>query len=196
VSQQVRFAPNSLDVVYVCCCADEEWRDIAGFWGYQVSSCGRVRSFRGHRGAPLNCSHFIRQVANPDGYLGIEIEAKKRSVSRLVAGAFVGPCPTGQQVAHLDGCKTNNHASNLAWVTAEENSRHRTLHGTQNRGMRGHTHQLTDAQVALVIDRLAAGVRQCDIAREFGVSRTLIYGIKVGRTWKHIPRGASNVSAG
>jgi transposase-like protein len=62
--------------------------------------------------------------------------------------------------------------------------------------MRVHTHQLTDAQVALVIDRLAAGVRQCDIAREFGVSRTLIYGIKVGRTWKHIPRGASNVSAG
>ena len=48
----------------------------------------------------------------------------KRHVHRLVAFAFVPGFAAGLEVNHLDGDKTNNHASNLAWCTHFENMRH------------------------------------------------------------------------
>jgi len=45
-------------------------------------------------------------------------------IHRLVAAAFIGPCPDGQQVHHIDADRANNTRHNLAYVTATENSRH------------------------------------------------------------------------
>lgn len=39
----------------------------------------------------------------------------------LVAEAFLGPRPEGYQVDHKDGNRSNNHISNLEYVTAKEN---------------------------------------------------------------------------
>jgi hypothetical protein len=42
----------------------------------------------------------------------------------LVAEAFLGPRPEGQEVNHKDFERTNNRLANLEWVTKKENLRH------------------------------------------------------------------------
>ena len=61
---------------------------------------------------------------NMKGYRVVTLCYGKREtkiVHRLVAEAFLGPCPEGFQVSHLDESRDNNNASNLAYVSAKEN---------------------------------------------------------------------------
>jgi len=43
------------------------------------------------------------------------------SVHQMVAECYLGPCPVGFVVDHIDGNKSNNHISNLQYLTKEEN---------------------------------------------------------------------------
>lgn len=45
---------------------------------------------------------------------------------------------------------------------------------------------LDEAKVEIIRVRIAAGVTNLDIAREFGVGKHLISAIKIGRTWSHV----------
>lgn len=78
------------------------------------------------------------QISNA-GYARVELHdrnvARKYSVHRLVAEAFV-PNPEGKpHVNHIDGNKLNNAASNLEWTTQSENQLHAYRAGLQ-RGYR------------------------------------------------------------
>lgn len=53
-----------------------------------------------------------------------------RTVHSLVAAAFIGPCPQGQEVRHKDGTRTNNTADNLEYGTRTDNLRDAIRHGT------------------------------------------------------------------
>lgn len=52
------------------------------------------------------------------------------TVASLVCAAFHGPRLSGLMVRHLDGNSLNDHADNLAWGTAAENSADAIRHGT------------------------------------------------------------------
>ena len=105
----------------------------ADFTGYEVSGDGRVRSvgsnWRGYGARELTVE------PNADGYPSVRLtigkgKRKRIAVHRLVARAFLGPCPDScDQVRHLDGDQTNNRWDNLAWGTAAENAADRTTHG-------------------------------------------------------------------
>ena len=43
------------------------------------------------------------------------------SVHQMVAECYLGPCPKGFEVDHIDGDKDNNHISNLQYLTPAEN---------------------------------------------------------------------------
>jgi hypothetical protein len=121
--------------------APEEWRPIPGYEGdYEVSNHGRVRRlvFNNRYGRkPLAEPLIIKLYRDRrTRYMQIRLfrDGKKTfhgSAHTLVALAFIGEKPSPlHQVAHLDGDRTNNVLSNLAYVTAKENAAHKRVHGS------------------------------------------------------------------
>lgn len=118
----------------------EQWRWIPGYEGsYEVSDQGRVRSWMPWLNTtpprilatPL-CVGYPRVTLRRDG------QQRCRTVHSLVMEAFVGPCPEGHEVRHLDGNRANPVLTNLAYGTAAENVRDSLRHGTQWQARKTH----------------------------------------------------------
>ena len=165
------------------------WRTVPGYPAYEVSVDGLVRRCQGFR-----CRRAHRVLVpfiRPNGYAQVILYRDGRrqrfGVHQLVALAFLGPKPSLQhQVAHLDGQRLNNHVSNLAWLLPIENDAHKDLHGTRLRGSQIHGAKLTEAQVVLIRQALAVGIRQCALAQTYGVSDSTVSLIARGKTWRHV----------
>lgn len=110
----------------------EEWRTIPGFEGiYEASNLGRVRSIdrvveqrnrsgvyrRRLPGAMLKPSSGS---SKPSVHLFEPVFHERRtlSVSRLVASAFMGPCPDGVDVIHINYDVMDNRVDNLRYDRA------------------------------------------------------------------------------
>lgn len=114
----------------------EHWLPVPGYEGlYEVSDRGRVRSL-----PRLTASGRLGgRVLRPrivDGYLRVNLSkdgvAQSRKIHQLVAEAFLGPCPPGLEIRHLDGNSKNNAIWNLAYDTRSENMLDKVRHGTHH----------------------------------------------------------------
>lgn len=169
----------------------ERWRAVPNWPEYEVSAHGRVRRIAAYR-STYN-GRVLRATPNPKGYPSICLSRRnqRRSfmVHTLVAAAFLGPRPVGLVVNHKDGDKTNNHVSNLEYVTYGENLRHAIDTGLWQaaRGSRHGDAKLTEADV-LEIRRLYANgaASQTQIARAYAVTQGAISLITRGLTWRHV----------
>ena len=116
--------------------APEEWRQIARYPGYSISSFGRARNDKTGR--------ILRQY-DRDGYKTIcprdrtgDVTVQgNATIHRLVALAFVPNPENKPQVDHIDGCKTNNVVHNLRWCTNAENSYNKGLNSRNTSGYPG-----------------------------------------------------------
>lgn len=118
-------------------------------------------------------------------------EAGRLRVHRGVALAWIGEPPRGREcVAHLDGDRTNNCVSNLAWVSYKENEEHKRLHGTMIVGSASPHAKLSDAKVAEIRRRRRAGEGVHSLSRKFNVSTTTVRHAAIGRTWAHVAEDA------
>lgn len=115
---------------------DERWRDIPGYEGYYaVSNLGRVRSIGGrkYRRKDLILSPIKN---NRYGHLAVNLYKDDTrwtiSIHKLVAAAWIGPCPKGQQVRHGPNGKLDNSVSNLCYGTKSQDQRDRRRDGTHN----------------------------------------------------------------
>lgn len=183
--------------------AQEEWRPIPSSGGYyEASSLGKVRSVDRLVGRTDGRTRNLRgkilrqQVDSQTGYPKVCLYRDGRRTHRyvhaLVAEAFFGPCPEGQEVAHGSGVKTDVSVSNLRYATYAENQADKILHGTSNRGVRNPDAVLDEAGVWTIVERLNDGVFQRIIAEEFGIARTTVSAIATGRAWGHLTgRGAA-----
>lgn len=101
----------------------EIWKDIPGWeWQYQVSSIGRVKSFKKWNGNILsNCS-------DGNWYLIIKLckdgKCKHMKIHRLVAITFLTNTENKMTVNHKNGIRDDNNIDNLEWATYSENSLH------------------------------------------------------------------------
>ena len=176
----------------------EEWRDVVGYEGYyQVSNLGRLRSLE-RKVASKNGSISVKQgrLKTPyrdkkTGYaqarLSKENKSKTLLLHRLIGEAFHGAAPEGKpQVAHWDGVRGNNKASNLRWASAKENARDRLRHGTAPGGTTCY-HTLNDADV-LTIRREYQGRygQRVELANRYNVTTTQIHNVVTRKHWKHI----------
>ena len=110
----------------------EIWKPVVGHEGaYEVSDLGRVRSLdRRVRLVTLQAGETTRlvkeRVLRPgptrSGHVSVAIgKGNSRLVHRLVLEAFVGPCPDGCEVLHLNHDPADNRLVNLKYGTRSEN---------------------------------------------------------------------------
>ena len=109
------------------------WRPVIGYENhYEVSDEGEVRSLR-----RVRCLGRVLRQSLVNGYPAVCLskggKTKLRKVHQLVLEAFVGPKPQGYVTRHLDGSRTNNKLSNLAWGTLAENHADMRAHGRAKR---------------------------------------------------------------
>lgn len=176
----------------------EEWLPVHGYEGYyEVSSFGRVRSLTykliTKRGAVKRHAGKLLQPGRSGryGYLTVSLNkagrASSKLVHRLVLRAFVGACPSGQEVRHLDGNPRNNRASNLKYGTAKENSADQVRHGTRAEGDKNGQRRLSSTDVRRVLSEYTTGAyTQQKLADKYGVKIMTINHIVRGRTWRSL----------
>ena len=164
----------------------EEWQPVVGCeHSYEISDLGRLR-----RSAPGGCT-FVGRIRKPRpnrwGYFYAHLRLangmrKTMMYHRMVLAAFVGPCPEGMEVNHIDGIKTNNSVENLEYVTPEENHQHATINGLVAKGTSVGASKLTEAEVMSIYE-LRGQESQRTVAGYFGVHRSTVRGIWDGRYW-------------
>lgn len=182
---------------------EERWLPIPGEPGYEVSSIGRVRSWRAHIGGGLKATpSLLRPDIAHNGYARYRLSTRKHMAHILVLIAFVGPRPPGMVCRHFpDRDPLNNCPENLSWGTPEENCADKAVHGTlpigDRHGSRTHpeavlrgerisTAKLSDADVIQIRAMRKAGKLVREVAAHFGVSISVISSVARGKTWAHI----------
>jgi len=126
---------------------------------------------------------------NGAGYLSVGVSLKRRYVHRLVATAFLKPpTPEHTQVNHIDGNKSNNHVSNLEWVTPSSNIRHAHKAGLmENRANVGKTIIRPDDDIALLYrDIKLNGLEVAEASRKHGFKRTTTSSIVNKRSRRNV----------
>lgn len=168
-------------------------RPIAGWPGYSITTSGDVYSTRSNSGdAQGKPPKKLKPYIGRDGYARVTLCAgggvtKRFFVHRLVMETFLPYEPDKSlQGMHLDGDRTNNDVSNLAWGTAKENNAHKAIHGTWQGGERNGEAKLTEAQVRQIIVLGKSRATHKGIAAAFGISKTQVGRIIRGASWKHI----------
>lgn len=122
--------------------APEEWRPVPGYERtYEVSDLGRVRSLP----RPSARGGLIRRKPSTTGYAAVGLcqdgTQKTRTVHLLVASAFMGPTPEGQEVRHLNGDRSDPRLVNLTFGTRSDNNRDKRSHGTDHNVLKTHCPQ-------------------------------------------------------
>lgn len=160
----------------------EVWRDIPGL-KYEASTGGEVR--RHGKIAALT------PTPNRDsGYLYVSIrdagKSRKRRLHCLIALAFLGPCPDGHQVNHIDGNKANCRPDNLEYMTGPQNMRHAKETGLMPHGERAGGAKLTEQDVRQIVELKASGTTIREIGKRFNVAHSVVQKIVSGRSWQHL----------
>lgn len=151
---------------------------------YAATPCGRIfslsRIFTDTKGRvyskPLR---ELRSFPRSDGRVQVNIKLKgfTTKVHRLVALAYIPNPEMKPQINHIDGDPTNNHYTNLEWVTDKENKVHARASGlyTNKYGLESSNGKLSDEQVLDIIDRKSKGEYYKDIAKIYNIHPNSVY---------------------
>ena len=182
-------------------CTDGIWKQIERDelrGRYEVSSLGRVRLAVYIK--PCPAGYILSQSPSRKGYPQVRIRfANKRkwfAVHKLVAEAFIGPCPEGKEVNHCDGIKPRNYVDNLEYLTPKQNTDHAKANGLYANGERNGIAKLSEADVWRIRElgrdigpRGGRGKRKItrgQISQQFGISQRNVSSIVRRESWSHL----------
>lgn len=178
----------------------EIWKPIPGFKGiYDVSNKGRVRSYYAYNcrwrvGKAETPQRILQRAPHRSGYqrfvlIDIDGNGREYAAHRLVMMAFIGPCPEGMEINHIDGDRLNNNVENLEYCTRSDNAKHAYENDLWEHpvGERNGRAKLTDRSVKTIRKKYeGGGYTHRQLAKMFGVDRSTIGRIIARKDWKHI----------
>lgn len=152
---------------------------------YAITRDGRVWSNVTNR--------WLKQNKDKNGYfqLGLWLNTQPRCfrVHRLVALTFMEPEKGRPCINHIDGDKTNNSVENLEWCTLAENMSLAWKTGLK-KPLLGSKHalaKLTEKEVLQIREKYKTGrFTHKQLARKYGVERTVVTNIVNLKRWRHI----------
>lgn len=184
---------------------EEIWKDIPGYEGYyQASNLGGVRRLDrvvkeiGKRGAVklFLGGQLLPTISNDYFYYTLSKNGTtKRYRAHIIIAKIFVPNPFNYpEVNHKDENKRHNEASNLEWCTNKYNinygsgvkRRSKTQKGSirlSESGEKNHNSKLTENQIKSIFYDIRT---LKEIAKEYGVSFSLISLIKNRKTWKQV----------
>lgn len=180
---------------------EEVWKDIPSLDGlYEASSLGRVRSkertveFKTRWGGVANRklrSVVLSQQRHPQGYMFVSpsVNGKhlQNTVHNYIADAFLGARPSGTDVNHIDGDKTNNSPCNLEYVTRKENMLHAKEIGIwNNSGERNGQARADENTIRNAHFLLMEGFMVHEVQRVCKLTKSQVAKIRCGTKWKHL----------
>jgi hypothetical protein len=121
----------------------KEWKLIGDQGQYRLSNYGELESCLKRGAYPCITQNWRKinpskgRTDNHGGYyystqlcLALGEKPKVYRVHRLVMKYFVGDCPEGKEVNHIDGNRDNNRIDNLEYVTKKENLQNAVKRGS------------------------------------------------------------------
>lgn len=138
--------------------AGDDWKEVPDSDGrYYVNPLGVIWGSYYRKpltGVVQRSGHIRVLLTSPGG------QKINKYVHQVVLSTFMGPCPPGMEVRHLNGLPSDNRLENLAYGTKSENARDRLSHGTDANARKTHCkygHEFTDENTYVRPD----GSRQC-----------------------------------
>jgi len=156
---------------------------------YDIAENGEVRRITAPQkgvGINKNVPYLMTQTLDHYYCVRLMLDGKpvKRNVHALVCEAFYGPKPSPDHVvAHSDGNRKNNHATNLRWATQKENLDDTDIHGTRVKGEKVGNSKLKEADIIAIRLRRNNGEIYRTIASDYNVSIANIHTICSGGSW-------------
>ena len=157
----------------------EAWATLREYPSYKFSDKGRVFSFLSNEYLKGGAGGF------KGNYIKLGLKNKNNILKyvylhRAVATAFVkGKDKEKNQINHKDGDPKNNCAKNLEWVTAKENSVHRSA-------TLGRSNSKLKEEDVWMIRELYGTFTFEEIGLMYGMPRGSIHRIVRRKTWLHI----------
>ena len=159
-----------------------EWREVPDYEDrYLCSDHGDVFS--------LSHNKIKGKRLSNNGYLRVNLYKKCKQetalVHSVVARTFLGKRAEGMQINHKDGNKTNNHVSNLEYVTHKENSDHAIRTGLCNSvGENNANSKLVEQDVIDIYSMAQSGrFTQQQIADKYNIVQVAVSDIVTGKRW-------------
>lgn len=128
-----------------------------------------------------------RGALNGHGYGQLAVGAARPEIaSRAAYMAWVGPLADGAVVCHRCDNPPCINPAHLFIGTRGDNNQDMAAKGRHAHGARAPYARLTDADVFEIRRRYAAGgIRYVDLADEYGVSKSEIGHVVLGKRWRH-----------
>lgn len=164
---------------------NDSFCQLSEFPDYEINRFGVIRNRK--------TGKVKSQYPSNGGYYFVTLHkenqgGKPRRVHRLLAEAFI---PNPQQkpcINHINGNRGDYSLENLEWCTHDENMKHAFRTGLVNNTGERNGQAKISTEIAKKIKLLLASrkLTQQKIAERFGISRSLVLGIKLGRLWSHV----------